>query len=54
MSKENSINFLFNDDNKTIELIGKAENMPKLTIVRGDYTFHLQLTSANLNYIPEL
>lgn len=54
MSKENQINFIFNEDSKTIDLMGKLENLPKLTIVRGNYIFKIKLSNNKLNYIPAL
>lgn len=54
MNKENEINFIFNEDSRTINLMGKIENLPKLTIVRGNYIFKLKLSTNILHYIPAL
>jgi hypothetical protein len=54
MSKENQINFRFHEENNSIVLTGSLENMPKLTLVRGDYIFKLALSGPVLNYIPAL
>lgn len=52
MTKENQINFRFYEDNHSIVLSGHLENLPKLTLVRGDYIFKLSLASPLLHYLP--
>jgi hypothetical protein len=54
MTKENQINFHFNEENHTITLSGKLENLPKLTLVRGDYIFKISLRGNSINYLPAI
>lgn len=54
MTKENQINFRFNEDNSTITLSGKLQNLPKLTLVRGDYIFKITIRGDTINYIPSI
>jgi hypothetical protein len=34
--------------------MGKVENLPKLTIVKGDYIFKIKLSNNVLHYIPAI
>lgn len=54
MTKENQINFRFYEDNHSIVLTGHLENMPKLTLVRGDYIFKLALPGNVVRYLPAI
>lgn len=52
MTKENLINFKFHEKNHTIELMGELQNLPKLTLVRGDYIFKMKIEGNVINYLP--
>lgn len=52
MTKENQINFRFYEENSSIVLMGALGDLPKLTLVRGDYIFKLVLTAPVIHYIP--
>jgi hypothetical protein len=54
MQAQNGINFKFNANKGEIELIGKLQNLPRLTLKYQGYAFKLQLTSKILHYIPAL
>jgi hypothetical protein len=54
MTKENQINFRFFEDNNSIVLSGQLQNLPKLTLVRGDYIFKIALAGPVLNYLPAI